>query len=144
VLDSSGTEVEPVPHDVLRDHAGRRFPAHLDVRPPEDPPAYRGANLRPGRPPATGWYHQRRARAGLRRRQGTPIDHLTTSGERRRKRADREARAAAALARQAITPEPECTCLDGCFERACLADCPCQCEPERAGLASLRPADPTG
>lgn len=35
VLDAAGQEVGPVPRDVLRDNAGRRFPSHLDVRPAE-------------------------------------------------------------------------------------------------------------
>jgi transcriptional regulator with XRE-family HTH domain len=33
VLDSDGFEVSPVPVDAVRDGAGRRFPAHLDVLP---------------------------------------------------------------------------------------------------------------
>ncbi len=144
VLDESGLEVRPVPSDVLRDNAGRRFPSHLDVLPPEDQPAARGVDPRPGQPPATGWYHQRRLRAVLRRRRGTPSDHPTASGERLRKRATREARVAAAIARQSGVPEPECTCLDECFELACLPRCPCQCEPERPRRAGPRPGEPTG
>src|SRR5690349_2206294 len=30
VLDPTGSEVAPIPPDVLRDHAGRRLPSHLD------------------------------------------------------------------------------------------------------------------
>ena len=131
VIDQNGAEVHPVPGDVLRDNAGRRFPSHLDVRPPEDQPAYRGANPRPGKPPATGWYHLRRERAVLRRRRGRQTDHPTVSGERRRKADAREAGAAAARARLLAELAPECSCLDECFELACLSDCPCQCEPPR-------------
>jgi HTH-type transcriptional regulator/antitoxin HipB len=131
VIDRNGVEVDPVPADVLRDNAGRRFPSHLDVRPPEDQPAYRGANPRPGQPAATGWYHLRRERSVLRRRRGRPADHPTVYGERRRNREVREARAAAARARLMTEPTPECSCLDECFELACLSDCPCQCEPPR-------------
>ncbi|WP_404391080.1 helix-turn-helix transcriptional regulator [Humibacillus xanthopallidus] len=139
VLDGSGREVQPVPDDVLRDNADRRFPSHLDVLLPEDQPAYRGVHPRPGQPPATGWYHQRRRRADLRRRRGTQPDHPTHSGERQRRRAAYEARVAAAIRRQADAPDPECTCLDECFELACLAACPCQCEPERPGSARSGP-----
>lgn len=144
VLDESGLEVYPVPADVLRDNAGRRLPSHLDVLPQEDQPAYRGVNPRPGKPPAIAWYHHRRARGQLRRRRGRQSDHPTVSGERQRKRAAREARVAAAMLRLAATPEPECTCLDECFELACLVDCRCQCEPARADTHWHGTADPTG
>ncbi len=128
VLDEAGKEVTPVPIDLLRDHANRRFPGHLDVLPPEDMPAYRGANPRRGRPDANAWFLQRRARATLRDKVGVPLDHPSVTGERRRKRARREAGVAAAVLKYRSQPLPECTCLDECFELACLEDCSCQCE----------------
>lgn len=130
VLDGDGVEVLPVPGDVLRDHAGRRFPGHLDARPPEQPPADR-VDSRRGGTPARGWYHQRPARARRRRRDGTPWDHPTSSGQRDAKQAARREAMRAARARQQAWTEPECECLDSCFELACVAECACQCEPDR-------------
>ena len=41
VLDEFGHEVLPVPDDLVRDNQGRRFPAHLDVTPPDEIPQER-------------------------------------------------------------------------------------------------------
>lgn len=131
VLDVNGTEVPPIPRDVLRDHAGRRLPSHLDARPPVDEPADRGIDPRRGGPPALAWFEHRDRRRRRRARAGTPTDHPTVSGMREDKAAARRRALAAAAAREATHPIPECVCLDGCFERACLPGCPCQCEPER-------------
>ena len=130
VVDGNGQEVAPIPSDVLRDHGGRRFPGHLDARPPLEAPADR-VDSRRGGPPARGWYHQRPARAYRRGRQGVPLDHPTESGLRDSKQLARERVLAAARARHQVALDPECACLDACFERACLAVCPCQCEPDR-------------
>jgi len=130
VVDGDGQEVTPIPSDVLRDHGGRRFPGHLDARPPLEAPADR-VDSRRGGPPARGWYHQRPARAYRRGRQGVPLDHPTESGLRDSKQLARERVLAAARARHQVALDPECACLDACFERACLAVCPCQCEPDR-------------
>ncbi|MFD1056513.1 helix-turn-helix domain-containing protein [Terrabacter terrigena] len=132
VLDHSGAEVPPIPVDVLRDHAGRRLPSHLDARPPVDEPADRGIDPRRGRPPALAWFEQRDRRQRRRARRGTPADHPTVSGVREEKAAARRRALEAAAAREAVSPTPECQCLDDCFERACLASCTCQCEPGRS------------
>lgn len=139
VVDSEGVEVAPIPVDVLRDHADRRFPGHLDARPPQDEPSDR-VHPRRGAPEPLGWYHQRPTRARRRVRTGTPVDHPTVSGLRASRQAAYWEGVAAAEARRAAAPEPDCACFDACFERACLPECPCQCEPEpRSGLRSLRP-----
>jgi transcriptional regulator with XRE-family HTH domain len=59
VVDATGTEVAAVDPDAVRDNGGRRFPAHLDVRPPDDPPSARSASPRYDRQPAKGWYQLR-------------------------------------------------------------------------------------
>ena len=132
VLDLDGNEVQPIPVDVLRDHAGRRLPSHLDARPPVDEPADRGIDPRRGGPPALAWFEHRDRRRRRRARAGTPTDHPTVSGIRQEKAAARRRALEAAAAWQATHPAPECACLDDCFERACLPQCACQCEPERS------------
>lgn len=139
VVDSQGAEVAPIPVDVLRDHAGRRFPGHLDARPPQDEPSDR-VHPRRGAPEPLGWYHQRPTRARRRVRTGTPVDHPTVSGLRASRQVAYWEGVAAAEARRSADPEPECACCDGCFEQACLLECPCQCEPAPcAGLRYVRP-----
>ena len=129
VLDGDGREVRPVPVDVLRDHADRRFPGHLDARPPKDGPSDR-VDPRRGGPEALGWYQQRRSRAYRRQRTGIPVDHPTVSGLREGRQAAYWAGVAAAELRHAAAPLPECSCFDACFEMACVSQCPCQCEPD--------------
>lgn len=138
VLDGEGTEIAPVPVDVLRDRADRRFPGHLDARPPVDAPSDR-VHPRRGAPEPKGWYHQRPSRARRRVLTGTPADHPTVSGLREARRAAYWQGVAQAEARRGAEPEPECRCLDGCFELACLDDCPCQCEPDRRGALHREP-----
>ena len=131
VVDASGAVVLPVPWDVLRDHAERHFPSHLDVTGPGSTPVHRGADPRKGLPDAKGWYTLRDRRSESRERQGSPPDHPTPSGLRRA-RLEGLARARAEwLERHGPEQEPECSCLDACFEELCLPTCPCQCEPDR-------------
>lgn len=84
VVDESGDAVPPVPRDVLRDHAGRHFPSHLDVLPPHDLPTHRGAN--PGK-------------ASPRQRAGTPCGAVASSS-------------AIGAARRSTTP-PSVVSVDG-------------------------------
>lgn len=62
VLGPGGEELAPFASDAVRDNAGRRFPAHLDVLPPDDLPAERITSPRYDRPEAKGWYHLRERR----------------------------------------------------------------------------------
>ena len=62
VVDGDGNEVMPVPVDTVRDNQGRRFPAHLDVAPPDEVPFERWAFPRYDRPEARGWFRHRAAR----------------------------------------------------------------------------------
>ncbi|RKT77605.1 HTH-type transcriptional regulator/antitoxin HipB [Terracoccus luteus] len=129
---SRGERVWPVPADGVRDNGGRRFPAHLDVDPPDEVPALRRLMPRYDRPPAKGWYRHRPERDRRRAREGTPADHPTAAELRARqaRRRENERRLRAMLA-AAAPLAPECTCLDGCHEvAACLTGCPCQCEPD--------------
>ena len=61
VLAPGGEELHGFAEDSVRDNAGRRFPAHLDVLPPDAVPAERITSPRYDRPEAKGWYHLRSA-----------------------------------------------------------------------------------
>jgi HTH-type transcriptional regulator/antitoxin HipB len=128
VLDAAGHEVVPVPDDTVRDNQGRRFPAHLDVAPPDEVPYERWAYPRYDRPAARGWYHLRPARdrdaadeAGRR-----PDEHPTERELEMRSRL-------MAGPQPTVSPPPgvelACQCLDECFETWCVDACPCRCEP---------------
>lgn len=134
VVNEDGEIAAPVPADAVRDNAGRRFPAHLDVAPPENRPVNRGAGLRYDRAEAKGWYGLRSTRdrsvaAGLER----PADHPTVPELAECGVARREARKARAARRDGWTSPlsvAECNCEDGCFgQPACLDTCGCRCEP---------------
>ncbi len=137
VLDPEGRDVAAVSDDAVRDNAGRRFPAHLDVAPPDEVPYERWAYPRYDRPAARGWYQLRPARdrdaAG--RVSGRPDDH-PTEGEletRARLMAGPQPRVA-----PVPVPLPECECLDECFETWCIGPCPCRCEPPPASAWDRR------
>lgn len=140
VLDADGRQVAPFPREAVRDNAGRRFPAHLDVAPPDRLPRERLRSPRYDREPAKGWYHLRRTRDVL-REAGVPdgyTDHPTKSDLERRSRdlveMARLAARASMLRKAARTaPQPEsdeCACEASCWGgTACVLACPCQCEP---------------
>ena len=79
VLGPDGEELVPFSEDTVRDNAGRRFPAHLDVRPPEDVPAERICSPRYDRAEARGWYHLRERREEMRAVGPTPESHPGTA-----------------------------------------------------------------
>ncbi|HET6672356.1 MAG TPA: helix-turn-helix transcriptional regulator [Agromyces sp.] len=97
VVDEDGMEVAPVPHDVLRDNADRRMPAHLDVRPKSDPPRSTLVDTHPGRAVPRAWYHHRtkrdRRRAGRDARSipDQPTSRSIANAERERRRTRRRA-----------------------------------------------------
>ncbi len=134
VLDAAGREVAPVPVDTVRDNQGRRFPAHLDVAPPDEVPYERWAFPRYDRPDAQGWFQHRTARdqcaedAPHRER---PADHPTENelALRRRLMRGRQPRVDAPP-----LPDLECDCIDACFQELCVTECPCQCEPRTGDL----------
>ena len=128
VVDEAGREVEPVPSDTVRDNGGRRFPAHLDVAPPDLEPRERLYSPRYDRPEARAWYHLRAERD--RQRAKAPVvagqDHPTLAelAQRRRLMRGRQPR---------VDPVPmpfiECLCPDACYlAPKCLPRCLCQCE----------------
>lgn len=80
VLRPDGEEVAPFAADAVRDNGGRRFPAHLDVLPPDGMPAERISSPRYDRAEAKGWYHLRRRR-DLAREAGEVKDGHPTEGE---------------------------------------------------------------
>lgn len=131
VVDGDGNEVRPVPVDTVRDNQGRRFPAHLDVAPPDEVPFERWAFPRYDRPEARGWFRHRAARDDLAEaapHRERPTDHPTepTLALRRRLMRGRQPRVDAPP-----VADVECACPDVCFEELCIAECPCQCEPRR-------------
>lgn len=138
VVDAEGAEVRPVSPRVVRDNAGRRFPAHLDLAPPDQLPPERIRSPRYDREPAKAWYHLRETRDRLRAAAGDeePMDHPTPEALRYRRRARLEAvleeGRRAAVARKAARGEVdlECACEVECWGgTACVAVCECQCEP---------------
>lgn len=138
VVDADGVEVGPVAPDIVRDNAGRRFPAHLDLTHPDQLPPERIRSPRYDREPAKAWYHLRDTRDRLRENAGPEVlgDHPTPAElrERRRARMDevrRQTRARSAE-RRATTGvlDPVCDCETGCWGgTTCVPDCGCQCEP---------------
>ncbi|MBZ2197812.1 helix-turn-helix domain-containing protein [Occultella gossypii] len=79
VVDESGQEVVPVRADEVRDNAGRRFPAHLEVLPPDQVPSQRTSRPRYDRSPATAWYHHRVMRDCYRAVRAGEVDHPTVT-----------------------------------------------------------------
>lgn len=75
VLGPHGEELVPFAADTVRDNAGRRFPAHLDVLPPDDIPAERIGSPRYDRAEAKGWYHLRMRRDLAREAGEAPHGH---------------------------------------------------------------------
>jgi HTH-type transcriptional regulator/antitoxin HipB len=135
VVDDQGEEVPAFPADVVRDNAGRRFPAHLDVQPPAQLPGHAYSSPHPERPPVGAWHLRRAERDRLRTRAGRPpaTDHPTVPELEQRiraraekRRADARSSRAALAARLAADP---CTCPVECWEHAgCAPGCPCGCE----------------
>lgn len=129
VVDEDGRDVLPIAADAVRDNAGRRFPAHLDVAPPDREPRERRESPRYDRLEARAWYHRRAERD--RQRATSPVlaeqDHPTLSDLARRRRLMRGPQPHVIAP---PTPLIECACPDDCYlEEACLTECPCQCEP---------------
>lgn len=134
VLDAVGNEVAPAPADAVRDNQGRRFPAHLDVDPPDRVPRERDLWPRYDRLEARAWYRHRAFR-----------DRLTEEAPQRQRPADHPTEDELKVRRLLIRgrqprvdapprPEPACECPDACFEALCVTGCPCQCEPQRNRL----------
>jgi len=146
LLDAAGNEVPGMAEDAVRDEAGRRYPAHLDVRHGDEDWWY--AVHRYGRP--TPWYTFDRARwlrDVERDRVGTAEDHMAPDPQH-----DPRARAAVRRRRARLRADEErrlrflsgelrsrgadlgCTCPPGCDPaREVLADvhvgeCPCRCD----------------
>ncbi|TDE93867.1 hypothetical protein EXU48_10325 [Occultella glacieicola] len=85
VVDETGREVEPVPTQEVRDNGGRRFPAHLDVVPPDHVPSHRMSRPRYDRMPAAAWYHHRSMRDCFRAVRTGDLDHPTVAELARRR-----------------------------------------------------------
>ena len=137
ILDAEGCEIGPVSDGAVRDNQGRRFPAHLDVAPPDEVPYERRAFPRYDRPAARGWYQLRpgRDRDAALRASGRPDDHPTEGELQTRTRLMAGPQPTVA---PVPVPLPECECLDECFETWCLDACTCRCEPPPASAWDRR------
>ena len=144
VVDESGQTVRPMNPGAVRDNAGRRFPAHLDVAPPELMPSNRGAGRRYDRPDPQGWYALRRTRDHeLAAGEARPADHPTVSEFAERRNARRATRASRSSRPTDTDRLPSCTCADDCTDHpACPPSCRCQCEPPLPGGSANRPRWP--
>lgn len=132
ILDRDGNEVLPVAPDVLRDNAGRRMPAHLDVRAPYDGRTATLLSARYDRPSPKAWYHHRtiRDRRRIAGESDAMQDQPTLSGVAQRERDRHEDRLQRARHRAVTLLEVDCTCLGGCWEGGgCVDECACRCEP---------------
>jgi len=130
IVDSRGVEITPVGHDVPRDNAGRRMPAHLDVLGPGELPyfALRGPRYDRAKPRAR--YHHRRARDQRRTEVGTgpSDDQPTRSDIAAIERAARSARLMEASRRASALLVDDCTCIPACWEHpGCAPSCVCRC-----------------
>lgn len=129
--DQDGAAITPMRTDPLRDHNGRRYPAHLDPAPlnRSDLPWLDRLNklnriCRYDRPQPVAVYEMRPTRDWRRRRYFEPFDHPGRESLRPLRRI-----------RPPSPPIPDCECLIEC-ERECVPECPCQCEPLHPPLAA--------
>jgi transcriptional regulator with XRE-family HTH domain len=129
-----GTTVRPVDCDVVRDNADRRFPAHLDVVPPDEQWRHHGSlGARHDRRPPRGWYAMRARRdadnpgaVGVSRPPDHPTEHELAVRERYRRQVPR----VPSPSPRPLPVRPPCTCAIECEEGgACPESCRCQCEP---------------
>jgi HTH-type transcriptional regulator/antitoxin HipB len=131
VLDRDGVEVIPVPRDVLRDNAGRRLPAHLDVIAPSERSVTALLDAHSTRPAPHAGYHHRatRDRRRVMRDPDAMPDQPTRSSLSQLERERRVARLHDAQQRVATLLDSDCTCAGECWEsRGCADSCACRCE----------------
>jgi HTH-type transcriptional regulator/antitoxin HipB len=131
VLDRDGVEVIPVPRDVLRDNAGRRLPAHLDVIAPSERSVTALLDAHSTRPAPHAGYHHRatRDRRRVMRDPDAMPDQPTRSSLSQLERERRVARLHDAQQRVATLLDSDCTCASECWEsRGCADSCTCRCE----------------
>lgn len=93
VVDERGAGVPPFPPDTVRDNAARRFPAHLEVQPPDQLPREALRAPRYDRQQPRAWYHLRDAAQATNAGAGG-LDHPTDLEIALRLRAGRTAGAA--------------------------------------------------
>jgi HTH-type transcriptional regulator/antitoxin HipB len=130
IVDAHGVEIAPVGQDVLRDNAGRRMPAHLDVLGPAEVPyfALRGPRYDRAKPRAR--YHHRRARDRRRTEVGIgpSDDQPTRSDIAAVELAARTTRLVEASRRASALLADDCTCIPSCWEHpGCAPSCECRC-----------------
>lgn len=131
ILDRDGNEVLPVAPDVLRDNAGRRMPAHLDVRAPSEWPTSALLSARYDRSAPKASYHHRamRDRRRIAGESDAMQDQPTLSGVAQRERGRHDDRLQRARHRAVTLIENDCTCPVACWSSpGCTAGCLCRCE----------------
>ncbi len=142
VVDDGGDVVTPIPAGVVRDHAGRRLPAHLDVDPPDQAPTTRLTAERSERQTPNAWYYLREERDRRRQQGPGPEDHPTVDDlEARRRRLRYGPRPPAPGMR---SESQECECPTECWlGMTCVPGCPCGCESGSGDIGRLTmPNDP--
>ena len=131
ILDLDGIEVLPVARDVLRDKAGRRMPAHLDVLAPSERSFTALLDAHSARPVPQAGYRHRTGRDQRRVMQdpGATPDQPTSSSLAQLERDRRLARLHDVRQRVATLLDPDCACPGECWEgRRCVDACTCRCE----------------
>ena len=138
VVDDCGEPVRPMPAEVVRDNAGRRFPAHLDVVPADERPVD-GVGPRLDRLPARAGYSLRPARdeatapgVGAGRAPDHPTEFELEVRRQVRRQVSRLPRSFSSdLPVPLVQPDLlDCTCPIDCEDGgACPESCPCRCEP---------------
>lgn len=147
LLDEDGTEIAPMRPDPVRDAAGRRFPAHVDVR-HGDEDWWHGEH-RHSREPPTYTFDLGHEVQDDDHPQPAPGDDLRTRREARRRAAEQRRRdRLAERHRQVVSGEivlepydllAMCECPPGCEELLVgddpagqldphVTDCPCRCD----------------
>ncbi|NUT57987.1 MAG: helix-turn-helix transcriptional regulator [Agromyces sp.] len=131
VLGRDGVEVAPVAQDVVRDHAGRRMPAHLDIRPRYERSVSTLLHGHADRREPPAWYDRRPGRDRRRLESGHRLEDVPDQPTRVEIGLSRSGRHAArtGIGQPWSTLSAECACSDECFERAaCRSDCGCRCD----------------
>ncbi|MGY1839841.1 MULTISPECIES: helix-turn-helix domain-containing protein [unclassified Modestobacter] len=149
LLHADGSELPPMTGDAATDRAGRRFPAHLDLRHGDERWWADEVRYTRRRPEFT-FDLDRSVRDRGRATRGTAPDHpVPYAGDSLAERAAERRRAAARAAatererrlaegwRPRPLPEPLCTCPPGCDDLLVaddpaagdhVGDCPCRCD----------------
>lgn len=129
VVDRDGVEVTPVPRDVVRDHAGRRMPAHLDVRPRYERSTSTLLHVHADRREPSARYHHRPIRDRRRTQDGHRLETVPDQPTGAELGLAGRGRPAAPTGAVLASLLSACVCTDECYEGGAFeCECECQCE----------------